>query len=116
MKYFCVALAAIAGGFLLGSAALAGEDDGESLTVHNNTGHHVVVFLLQSAGDDLDPDDGVQVASIGNGESAVAHAPSCHFEILLVDQDDVWHASMHDCHSTDLTFTANTGHSHRTSH
>jgi hypothetical protein len=115
MKYLLVALALIAtGGVIRGTALAAG--DGESLNVHNNTGHHVVVFLLQDESADLDPDDGVQIANLANGGSAVAHVPSCHFEILLVDHDDVWHADMHDCNSTDLTFTATTGHGKRTSH
>lgn len=100
-----IAFAALAG---LGTTALAG--DGEDLTVHNNTGHEVVVFLFQDAKVHLSSDGGTQFAHIKNGESAVAHVPHCNFGIVLVDHEDVWHAEFHDCHSTDYTFTKDTGH------
>jgi hypothetical protein len=90
--------------------------EGEELTIHNNTGHSVVVFLLQNDAPDLDPDDGVQVAAIANGKSAVAHVPHCHFAVLLVDHEDLWHAEFHDCSSTDYTFTKDTGHAKREHH
>jgi len=95
------------------SAGSARADDGESLTLHNHTGHAVVMFVMQNDAPDLDPADGVQAGEIADGDSAVAHVPHCHFGILLVDGEDVWHAEFHDCSSTDYTFTADTGHAHR---
>jgi hypothetical protein len=91
-------------------------DDGEALTLHNQTGHPVVMFVLQNDAPDLDPEDGVQAGEIANGGSAVAHVPHCHFGILLVDHEDVWHAEFHDCSSTDYTFTKDTGHAKREHH
>lgn len=114
MKSFVLFLALVVGSGLAAGSARA--DDGEALTVHNHTGHDVVVFMLQDDAPDLDPDDGVQVAAISDGDSAVAHVPHCHFGILLVDHEDIWHAEFHDCSSTDYTFTSDTGHSHREHH
>ena len=84
--------------------------DGEDLNVHNKTGHEVLVFLFQDDKVHLDEAGGTQFAHIKDGESAVAHVPHCKFAVLLVDHDDVWHAEFHDCHSTDMTFTKDTGH------
>jgi hypothetical protein len=98
------------------AASTAVAKEGEDLNVHNKTGHHVTVFLLQDDSPHLDPDEGVQFATLGDGESAVAHVPTCHFGILLVDNEDVWHAELHDCHSTELTFTKDTGHAKREHH
>ena len=96
---------------VVASSAFAKE--GEDLNVHNKTGHTVDVFLLQDDHPHLDPAAGVQFAHLGNGDSAVAHVPNCKFGILLVDHEDVWHAELHDCTSTDLTFTMDTGHAKR---
>ena len=93
MKTFAFILALILGcGLTTGSARA----DGEDMTLHNHTGHAVLVFMLQNDSPDLDPDEGVQVAAMGDGESAVAHVPNCHFEILLADHEDVWHAEFHE--------------------
>ena len=112
-------IAAIFSTLAIGCILAAGNaraNDGEDLTVHNQTGHQAVVFLVQNDAPDLDPDDGVQVAAIDNGGSAVAHVPHCQFGVLLVDHEDVWHAEFHDCHSTDFTFTSSTGHAKRDHH
>jgi hypothetical protein len=98
------------------AGATAFAEDGEALNVHNKTGHTVDVFLLQDDHPHLDPDEGVQFAHLANGESAVAHVPHCTFGVLLVDHEDVWHAELHDCHSTELTFTMDTGHAKREHH
>lgn len=116
MRLRLLLLALATGVALMLSPARVRANEGEDLTVHNNTGHEVVVFLLQDDSPDLDPDDGVQVAALANGKSAVAHVPNCHFGVLLVDHEDVWHAEFHDCHSTDFTFTKDTGHSKREHH
>jgi hypothetical protein len=108
--------AAVALGFAaLGMLALnqtSHANDGEEMNVHNHTGHEVLCFLFQDADVHLDEHGGVQFAHLKDGESAVAHVPHCTFSVLLIDKDDVWHAEFHDCHSTDLTFTATTGHDH----
>ena len=114
MKAFAFVFTLVAGCGLTTGGARA--NDGEDMTVHNHTGHSVVVFMLQNDSPDLDPDDGVQVAEIHDGGSAVAHVPNCHFEIVLVDHEDIWHAEFHDCHSTDFTFTSDTGHAQRGHH
>jgi hypothetical protein len=114
MKTFALFLALVLGcGLTMGSARA---NDGEELTLHNHTGHAVVIFMLQNDSPDLDPDEGVQVGAIEDGGSSVAHVPNCHFEILLVDHEDVWHAEFHDCTSTDYTFSSDTGHAHREHH
>jgi hypothetical protein len=95
---------------MLVSVAVAGTHDGEDMNVHNKTGHEVAAFLFIDDKVHLNYAGGTQFAHLKNGESAVAHAPHCKFSILLVDKEDVWHAEFHDCHSTDMTFTANTGH------
>ena len=105
LSAFALALTAVAG---FGTTALA--DDGETLHVHNKTGHEVVVFLFQDAKVHLSSDGGVQFAHIKNGESADAKVPHCNFGVVLVDHEDVWHAEFHDCHSTDMTFTKDTNH------
>jgi hypothetical protein len=87
--------------------------DGEEMNVHNNTGHEVLVFLFQDANVHLNEKGGTQFAHLKTGESAVAHVPHCTFSVILIDHDDIWHAEFHDCHSTDLTFTKDTGHAHR---
>ena len=114
MRTFAFVLALVVGCGLTANGARA--NDGEEMTLHNHTGHPVVIFVLQNDSPDLDPDDGVQGAAMADGESAVAHVPNCHFEILLVDNDDVWHAEFHDCSSTDYTFSSDTGHAHREHH
>jgi hypothetical protein len=110
-----IALAAIATVGLRGLAH-ANEHEGEEMNVHNHTGHEVVAFLFQDDHPHLDEGGGTQFAHLHDGESAVAHVPSCHFAILLVDADDIWHAEFHDCHSTDLTFKTDTGHGHKGHH
>jgi len=90
--------------------------DGEDLTVINKTGHTVGVAVLQNDSPSLDPDDGVQAGTIKDGKSAVAHVPNCKFGIILWDKEDVWHAEFHDCKTTSITFTAETGHGKREYH
>lgn len=104
-----VALVAAAS-FVFAGAARAEGHDGEDLNVHNHTGHEVLVFMFQDDHVHLDEGGGTQFAHLKDGESAVAHVPHCTFAVILVDHDDVWHAEFHDCHSTDMTFTADTGH------
>ena len=91
-------------------AALAEEHHGEDMNVHNHTGHEVLVFLFQDDHVHLSEAGGAQVAHLKDGESAVAHVPNCQFSIVLVDHEDVWHAEFHDCTSTDMSFTKDTGH------
>jgi len=90
------------------------QHEGEDINVHNKTGHEVVVFLFQDDHVHLNEDGGTQIAHLQDGESAVAHVPNCKFSILLADDEDIWHAELHDCHSTDITFTATTGHAKKT--
>jgi hypothetical protein len=104
-----VAVVAVAT-FAFARVSRADEHEGEEMNVHNQTGHHVVVFLFQDANVHLNEQGGVQFGSLADGESAVAHVPHCTFSILLVDHEDVWHAEFHDCNSTDLTFHSDTGH------
>jgi len=117
-----VALAlAAASTFTLSSLAVADEHhdakhDGEDLNVHNKTGHDVLVFLFADDKVHLDETGGVQFAHLKDAESAVAKAPHCTFAVILVDHDDVWHAEFHDCHSTDMTFTKDTGHATKPKH
>jgi hypothetical protein len=91
-------------------SSVAQANDGEDMNVHNHTGHEVLVFLFQDASVHTNEHGGTQFAHLKDGESAVAHVPHCTFGILLVDHDDIWHAEFHDCRSTDLTFTKDTGH------
>jgi hypothetical protein len=91
-------------------AAPKGKHEGEDLRIHNQTGHEVSVFLFQDDHPHLSPEGGVQTADLVNGQSADAHVPNCHFAVLLMDHEDIWHAEYKDCHSTDLTFTKDTGH------
>jgi len=84
--------------------------EGEEMNVHNETGHTVVAFLFTDDHEHDGESGGVQFAALKNHESAVAHVNTCKFAITLVDHEDVWHAEFHDCHSTDMTFTATTGH------
>ena len=112
-----LSLSLVAAGSLFFAGAVRADDhhegdhhEGEELNVHNHTGHEVVVFLFQDDHVHLDEGGGTQLAHIKDGESAVAHVPNCKFSILLVDHDDVWHAELHDCSSTELTFSTDTGH------
>ncbi len=86
---------------------------GTAMNIHNQTGHEVVVFLFTDGQTHTSGEGGIQAGHLVNGESVVADVPTCDFEVLLVDQDDIWHAEYHDCDSTDLTFTSDTGHGHR---
>jgi hypothetical protein len=116
MKISSILIAAAFAAASTTSIALADDHaghDGEELNVHNNTGHEVVVFLFQDAAIHLNETGGVQVAAIHDKASAVAHVPHCTFSVVLVDHEDIWHAEFHDCHSTDMTFTKDTGHAHR---
>ena len=90
--------------------------DAANLNVHNETGHTVVAFLFQDGHPHSSEEGGVQFAVLKNHQSAVAHVPQCTFSVLLVDHEDIWHAEFHDCHSTDMTFTTNTGHGHHEDH
>jgi hypothetical protein len=114
-SFLALALAA-AGAFTLAGVSHAAEHEGEEMNVHNKTGHEVLVFLFQDDHPHLDEGGGTQIADLKNGESAVAHVPSCKFAILLVDHEDIWHAEFHDCHSTDMTFTMTTGHAKKGTH
>jgi hypothetical protein len=91
-------------------ASAASANDGDEINVHNHTGHAVFVFLFDDANVHTNEHGGVNFAQLKDGESAVARVPHCTFGILLVDHEDIWHAEFHDCHSTDLTFTKDTGH------
>jgi|SRR6185369_4310688 len=85
-------------------------NEGEEMTVKNETGHTVTAYLFT---DDQEHDGdagGVQFATLENHQSAVAHVPTCKFSIVLEDHADVWHAEFHDCHSNTITFTSTTGH------
>lgn len=88
--------------------------EGEELTLHNETGHPVAVYLFQDDGAHTSGEGGsdVQFGHLAVGESKTAHVPSCKFSIVLVDHEDVWHSEFHDCHSTDMVFTQDTGHEH----
>jgi hypothetical protein len=86
---------------------------GTAMNIHNQTGHEVVVFLFTDGQTHTSGDGGIQAGHLVNGESVVADVPTCDFEVLLVDHEDIWHAEYHDCDSTDLTFTSDTGHGHR---
>jgi hypothetical protein len=108
-SFLALAFAAV-GAFTLAGVSHAAEHEGEDMNVHNKTGHEVLVFLFQDDHVHLDEGGGTQVAHLNNGDSAVAHVPNCKFSIVLFDHDDVWHAEFHDCHSTDMTFTMETGH------
>src|SRR5262245_55645523 len=99
--------------FALSNVARA-KADGEDMDVHNKTGHEVVVFLFLDDKVHTNEKGGTQFAHLEDGESATAHVPVCKFSILLVDHEDVWHAEFHDCHSTDITFTKDTGHAKHT--
>lgn len=94
---------------VLAIAAVA-RADGEDLNVHNKTGHPVLAYLFQDDHVHVTPAGGVQFAHLGNGQSAVAHVPSCRFSVVLVDGADLWHAEFHDCHATEMTFLPDTGH------
>jgi hypothetical protein len=109
---------AIAGSFTVSSLAHADAHahEGEDMSVHNKTGHEVVVFLFQDDHVHLEEAGGTQLAHLKDAESAVAHVPNCKFSILLVDHNDVWHAEFHDCHSTDMTFKMDTGHATKAKH
>src|SRR5258706_13348840 len=108
-----IGLTAVGAFVFAGASRAEGDGEGESINVHNKTGHEVLVFLFQDADVHLNEEDGTQVAHLEDGESAVASVPYCTFSILLVDHEDVWHAEFHDCHSTDMTFTVDTGHAKR---
>jgi hypothetical protein len=99
--------------FLPARVTRAGAADGEDMMVHNNTGHTVVAFLFTDDRPHMNEKGGVQFGVLHDGESAVAHVPTCRFAVLLVDHDNIWHAEFHDCHSTDMVFTSNTGAGHR---
>ncbi len=108
---FAIAMSVAAvGAFVFAGAVRAEDEGGVAMNVHNHTGHEVVVFLFQDDSVHLNEEGGTQFAHLADGESAVASVPHCTFSILLVDHDDVWHAEFHDCHSTDMTFTKDTGH------
>ena len=99
-----------------GHAVADDHHEGEELTIHNNTGGEVLVFLFQDDHPHLDEDGGTQWGDIKNNEEKTAHVPSCHFAILLVDHEDVWHQEFDDCHSTDLVFTSAKTDKHHTKH
>jgi hypothetical protein len=110
LRYVFLALALATVGVLVLPQAGRAQHDGEDVNVHNKTGHEVVVFLFDDDHVHLNEEGGSQIAQLKDGESAVAHVPHRKFSILLVDDEDIWHAEFHDCHSTDMTFTANNGH------
>ena len=102
---------------LAGVVQAAGHED-HIMTIHNNTGHDVYVFLFlddkvhtnETGGKAPVDEHGVQHGMIKNSESAEAAVPTCKFAVPLVDHEDIWHAEFHDCSSTDLEFTSDTGH------
>lgn len=87
--------------------------DGEDMAVHNETGHTVAAFFFTDDRPHLNEKGGTQFGILKNGETKIAHVPTCRFAVVLVDHDDIWHAEFHDCHSTDITFHSDTGHGHR---
>ena len=100
---------------LVGASArvLAGQDH-ETLNIHNETGHKVAVFLFKGeAVHTNEKGADLQWGFLANHETKTADVPFCTFEVLLVDANDIWHAEVHDCHSTDMTFKADTGHGTR---
>ncbi len=108
LNFFTLALAAAVA--LAGSSPMWAADS--DMKVVNNTGHTVVAFVFTDDKVHESEDGGVQFGTLTNGQSAVAHVPTCTFSVLLVDHEDVWHAEFHDCNARTLTFTATTGHGH----
>lgn len=107
------AIAVALGAFLLIAAApVVKAADGEDLTVINKTGRTVTAFLFTDDAVHDDEHGGAQFGTLKNGQSAVAHVPTCKFSILLVDGEDIWHWELHDCTTPSITFTNNTGHGH----
>ncbi|MBC7546025.1 MAG: hypothetical protein H7338_25130, partial [Candidatus Sericytochromatia bacterium] len=86
----------------------ASANEPHDLNVHNNTGHGVDIILFQDDHVHLDPEGGVQFGHIASGESAVAHVPNCEFSVILVDDQEIWHAEFNDCSATDFTFESET--------
>jgi hypothetical protein len=84
-------------------------NDGEEINIHNKTGHEVLVFLFNDGLVHLNESGGTQIGHLMDGESLVAHVPTNEFSILLVDNNNIWHAEFHDFNTIDITFTANTG-------
>ena len=110
LRRIALSFAAVGTLALAGIVGSARAKDGEDMNVHNKTGHEVVVFLFTDDKVHSDEKGGTQFAHLKDGESAIAKVPVCKFSILLVDHEDIWHAEFHDCTSTDMTFTKETGH------
>jgi hypothetical protein len=87
--------------------------DGEDLNVINKTGRTVTAFLFTDDRVHDDESGGVQFGTLKNGQSAIAHVPTCKFAVVLIDGDDLWHWEFHDCNTPSITFTSNTGHGQR---
>ena len=111
MKSSLTTLALAAAFAVVGSSPILAADGGD-MKVVNKTGHTVVAFLFPDDNVHESEEGGVQFGTLANGQTAIAHVPTCKFSVLLVDHEDIWHGEFHDCTANTLTFTASTGHGH----
>jgi hypothetical protein len=81
--------------------------DGATLTVHNDTGEDVDVFIFTDDSETHKNGDGAQLKGghLKNGEAGKLEVKVCHFAVILQNGNDVFHKEFHDCKITDIHLT-----------
>jgi hypothetical protein len=75
---------------------------GADLTIHNDTGTDVDVYIAEGENAKHGDKGEVKGAHIKNGEHATGHVTLCKFHVFLVHGEDVYHKQFTDCSITDI--------------
>ena len=102
---FVTTLLAGAAAFLLSSSA-AQAADGADLTIWNETGTDVELWLFEDGKVHKDKKAGVHAGDLKAGGKGTAHVKACKFSIVLFHDADAYHAEFSDCKITDIHIKA----------
>jgi hypothetical protein len=84
--------------------AQAGE--GADLTIWNETGTDVEVYIFEDTKVHKDKAGGAHSGDLKKGEHGTAHVKACKFSVVLFHGGDAYHAEFTDCHITDIHIKA----------
>jgi hypothetical protein len=98
-------LLAGAASFLVSSAP-AQAADGADLTIWNETGTDVEIWIFEDAKVHKDKAGGLHTGDLKKDEHGTAHVKACKFSIVLFHASDAYHAEFTDCRITDIHIKA----------
>lgn len=91
---------------LLFSSSPARAGDGADLTIWNETGTDVEVYVFEDSKVHKDKKGGIHSGDLKTGEKGTAHVKACKFSLVLFHGADAYHAEFTDCKITDIHIKA----------